>query len=298
MIIKYSLGENNLNLMSKNENKYKISVVIPTLNRINTLQRALDSVINQTYKPAEIIVVDNGSSDGTLKFLREQYPKIKILKENKIGVSSARNKGIKKSINQWIALLDSDDAWHPRKLEIQTSMLNSALKEYNLIHTDEIWFRNNKHINQMKKHKKQGGYIFERCLSLCCISPSSVIFKKNILDKVGLFDESLPVCEDYDMWLKICSSEEVLFAQDKLTYKYGGHKDQLSKSYWGMDRFRIKSIENIIKNFDLTYKQKKQAKKELIKKLKIIINGAFKRNNLSIVNEFSTKLEYWDKVNF
>ena len=284
--------------MSKNENKYKISVVIPTLNRINTLQRALDSVINQTYKPAEIIVVDNGSSDGTLKFLREQYPKIKTLTENKIGVSSARNKGIKKSINQWIALLDSDDAWHPRKLEIQTNMLDSALKEYNLIHTDEVWFRNNKHINQMKKHKKQGGYIFERCLSLCCISPSSVLFKKNILDKVGLFDESLPVCEDYDMWLKICSSEEVLFAQDKLTYKYGGHKDQLSKSYWGMDRFRIKSIENIIKNFDLTYKQKKQAKKELIKKLKIIINGAFKRNNLSIVNEFSTKLEYWDKVNF
>ena len=284
--------------MSKNENKYKISVVIPTLNRINTLQRALDSVINQTYKPAEIIVVDNGSSDGTLKFLREQYPKITILTENKIGVSSARNKGIKKSINQWIALLDSDDAWHPRKLEIQTSMLESALKEYNLIHTDEVWFRNNKHINQMKKHKKQGGYIFERCLSLCCISPSSVLFKKNILDKVGLFDESLPVCEDYDMWLKICSSEEVLFAQDKLTYKYGGHKDQLSKSYWGMDRFRIKSIENIIKNFDLTYKQKKLAKKELIKKLKIIINGAFKRNNLSIVNEFSSKLEYWDKVNF
>ena len=284
--------------MSKNENKYKISVVIPTLNRINTLQRALDSVINQTYKPAEIIVVDNGSSDGTLKFLREQYPKITILTEKKIGVSSSRNKGIKKSINQWIALLDSDDAWHPRKLEIQTSMLDSALKEYNLIHTDEVWFRNNKHINQMKKHKKQGGYIFERCLSLCCISPSSVLFKKNILDKVGLFDESLPVCEDYDMWLKICSSEEVLFAQDKLTYKYGGHKDQLSKSYWGMDRFRIKSIENIIKNFDLTYKQKKQAKKELIKKLKIIINGAFKRNNLSIVNEFSTKLEYWDKVNF
>ena len=284
--------------MSKNEKKYKISVVIPTLNRINTLQRALDSVINQTYKAAEIIVVDNGSSDGTLKFLREQYPKITILTENKIGVSSARNKGIKKSINQWIALLDSDDAWHPRKLEIQTSMLDSALKEYNLIHTDEVWFRNNKHINQMKKHKKQGGYIFERCLSLCCISPSSVLFKKNILDKVGLFDESLPVCEDYDMWLKICSSEEVLFAQDKLTYKYGGHKDQLSKSYWGMDRFRIKSIENIIKNFDLTYNQKKQAKKELIKKLKIIINGAFKRNNLSIVNEFSTKLEYWDKVNF
>ena len=284
--------------MSKNENKYKISVVIPTLNRINTLQRALDSVINQTYKPAEIIVVDNGSSDGTLKFLREQYPKITTLTENKVGVSSARNKGIKKSINQWIALLDSDDAWHPRKLEIQTSMLDSALKEYNLIHTDEVWFRNNKHINQMKKHKKQGGYIFERCLSLCCISPSSVLFKKNILDKVGLFDESLPVCEDYDMWLKICSSEEVLFAQDKLTYKYGGHKDQLSKSYWGMDRFRIKSIENIIKNFDLTNKQKKQAKKELIKKLKIIINGAFKRNNLSIVNEFSTKFEYWDKANF
>ena len=109
--------------------------------------------------------------------MREQYLKITILTENKLELAAPEIKALK-SINQWIALLDSDDAWHPRKLEIQTRMLDSALKEYNLIHTDEVWFRNNKHINQMKKHKKQGGYIFERCLSLCCISPSSVLFKK------------------------------------------------------------------------------------------------------------------------
>ena len=277
--------------------KPKISVIIPTYNRKHTLKRAIQSVHLQSLPPFEIIVVDDGSNDGTKEWVRQKYPNVKYIYQENSGVSSARNKGIKIARGDWIALLDSDDEWLPNKLNKQIDKIKSNL-DVKILHSNEIWIRNGLRVNQMKKHKKQGGYIFERCLSLCCISPSSVLFKKNILDKVGLFDESLPVCEDYDMWLKICSSEEVLFTQDKLTYKYGGHKDQLSKSYWGMDRFRIKSIENIIKNFDLTYEQKKQAKKELIKKLKIIINGAFKRNNLSIVNEFSTKLEYWDKVNF
>ena len=173
---------------------YKISIVIPTFNRIGSLPRALDSALNQTYQPSEIIVVDNGSSDGTTKLLRERYPSIRLLIEKKLGVSAARNKGIRHSKFQWIALLDSDDAWDKTKLEKQKNALASSQDQFRLVHTDEIWIRNGNKFNQMKKHQKFGGDIFNNCLSLCCISPSSVLINKNIFKEVGYFDESLPVC--------------------------------------------------------------------------------------------------------
>ena len=276
---------------------YKISIVIPTFNRIGSLPRALDSALNQTYQPSEIIVVDNGSSDGTTKLLRERYPSIRLLIEKKLGVSAARNKGIKHSKFQWIALLDSDDAWDTTKLEKQKNALASSLDHFRLVHTDEIWIRNGNKFNQMKKHQKFGGDIFNNCLSLCCISPSSVLINKNIFKEVGYFDESFPVCEDYDLWLKICSKEKILFINQKLTLKYGGHKDQLSKTYWGMDRFRVKSLENLILNYKLKPDQKINAIKTIVKKLKIIVNGAYKRNNSSIINKYEEKLVYWKNIN-
>ena len=275
---------------------YKISIVIPTFNRIVSLPRALDSALKQTYQPSEIIVVDNGSSDGTTKLLRERYPSIRLLIEKKLGVSAARNKGIRHSKFQWIALLDSDDAWDKTKLEKQKNALASSQDHFRLVHTDEIWIRNGNKFNQMKKHQKFGGDIFNNCLSLCCISPSSVLINKNIFKEFGYFDESLPVCEDYDLWLKICSQEKILFINQKLTLKYGGHKDQLSKTYWGMDRFRIKSLENLILNYKLKPDQKINAIKTIVKKLKIIVNGAYKRNNSSIINKYEEKLFYWKNI--
>ena len=281
--------------MSSKENDYKVSVIIPTLNRINTLQRAIDSVIAQSFKSVEIIVIDNGSSDGSVNMLKKYYPTVKLIHEHKSGVSASRNKGIMYAKNTWIAFLDSDDAWDQKKLEKQINLLHNSHDKYRLIHTNEIWIRNGKKINQMKKHQKFGGYIFNECLALCCISPSSVLIDRSIFDDMGLFNENLPVCEDYDMWLRICSKEEVLFIDEKLTFKYGGHKDQLSKSYWGMDRFRVNSIENLILNYDLNTDQKNKSMTTLIKKLKIIINGAKKRNNSSVINEYTKKLKYWEE---
>lgn len=275
---------------------FKISIIVPTLNRVEYLSRALDSVFNQTFKASEIIVVDNGSSDGTLEFIKEKYPSVTLLEERKRGVSAARNKGIISSKSDWVAFLDSDDAWDKKKLEFQKNALLSNSTNYKLVHTEEVWFKNNIKINQMKKHQKFGGYIFEKCLPLCCISPSSVLIKKNIFNQIGYFDEDLPVCEDYDLWLKICSKEKVLFIDQKLTFKYGGHNDQLSKSHWGMDRFRIKSIENLVLNYDLKSYQKHLAIFTLIKKIKIIINGAYKRKNYLIINEYEKKLNYWEKL--
>ena len=91
----------------------------------------------------------------------------------------------------------------------------------------------------MKKHEKSGGLIFKNCLPLCVISPSSVIIHRSVFEQYGLFDESLPVCEDYDLWLRFCAFLPVLYLDKPQIVKYGGHKDQLSHKYWGMDRFRI-----------------------------------------------------------
>ena len=146
------------------------------------------------------------------------------------------------------------------------------------------------------KHKKRGGYIFKDCLKLCCISPSSALIEKSLFQNIGQFDEDLPVCEDYDLWLRVSAQEPILYVDQPLTIKYGGHEDQLSKKYWGMDRFRIKSLEKILLEGHLNEVYKMAAQKILISKLKILINGAIKRNNQAVIEEYSGKLENWEKT--
>ena len=221
-----------------------ISVVVPTFNRKDMLSRALLSIFSQSLEPFEVIVVDNGSNDNTQEMLRNEFPQIRLLLEPEKGVSRARNKGIYEATGEWIAFLDSDDEWQPDKLKLQT---REILGSENIIsHTDELWYRNGVRVNPKNIHKKSGGYIFDRCLELCCISPSSVMVKKTLFDDIGYFDENLPACEDYDMWLRVCSKYPILFVDKPLTIKHGGHGDQLSKKYWGMDRFRVEAIEKII----------------------------------------------------
>ena len=171
-----------------------VSVIIPTFNRAYCLERALLSVINQTHPITEIIIVDDGSNDRTEQILYPYKNQITLIKQNNHGVSHARNTGIKRAHSDWIALLDSDDAWQTNKLEQQFSQLSQQKRL--ISHTDEIWIRNNRRVNPKKIHQKQGGWIFENCLPLCAISPSSVVIHKKVFQQVGLFDESLPACED------------------------------------------------------------------------------------------------------
>ena len=214
-------------------------------------------------------------------------------KQKNKGVSAARNKGIKMASCKWIAFLDSDDRWHPRKLENQINYL-LAHPRYKICHTDEIWIRKGIRINQHKKHKKHGGHIFDKCLDLCRISPSSVIIHKDIFNKVGLFNEKLPVCEDYDLWLRIAEKFPVLYLDEKLTIKYGGHLNQLSKKYWGMDRFRIIALENIIKKNFLLKKNKLLVKKILKKKINIYLQGLKKRNKKKEIIYYENKVKKYD----
>ena len=262
-----------------------ISVIVPTYNRVHQLPRALDSILCQSCSPKEIIVVDDGSTDETSALMTSEYPEIVFIQQQNTGVSSARNVGIKRASGDWIAFLDSDDEWLPEKLEIQMKALyeNPGKK---ICHTNEIWIRNGKRVNPKKKHEKFGGWIFQKCLPLCCISPSSVIIHKSIFKEIGLFDYSLPVCEDYDLWLRITARNPVLYIEEPFLIKYGGHEDQLSKKYWGMDRFRIKSLEKIISSRVLSDLDENAAKKMLMEKIYIFIQGAQKRGNIKEVKKF------------
>ena len=272
----------------------KISVVIPTFNRISLVARAIDSVLKQSLNPYEIIVVDDGSDDGTSEMIQNKYKSIKLNQQQNNGVSAARNNGIKHAKGDWIALLDSDDEWTEKKLENQVDRLIKT-PEYDFCHTNEIWIRNGVRVNQRKKHEKYGGYIFDKCLDICRISPSSVLFRKNILDHVGWFDDQLPVCEDYDLWLRITAEYRILFIDDPLIIKYGGHDDQLSHGVEGIEFFRIKSLENLLERSELSTDNRILSIQMIIKKYNIYLNGLVKRKKQGEADQIKEKIKFWKK---
>ncbi|MBC8210609.1 MAG: glycosyltransferase [Gammaproteobacteria bacterium] len=272
-----------------------ISVVIPSYNRAHTLGRALTSVFSQHYPAQEVIVIDDGSSDHTQQLITNEFPQVKLIIQNNAGVSAARNSGIRAARSDWIALLDSDDEWLPEKLErIQLAQQqHPALK---LFHSDEIWIRNGVRVNPMNKHAKSGGHIFQNCLPLCVISPSATVIHRAIFDQIGLFDETLPACEDYDLWLRLCHRYPVHYIDQALIRKYGGHDDQLSARYWGMDRFRIRALHRLLDAPTLQPEQKAQAIQMLIKKLRILLKGANKHQNQALLDEFSPLLQHYESL--
>jgi glycosyltransferase involved in cell wall biosynthesis len=265
-----------------------ISVIIPTWNRAARLANALQSVFAQTLPAAEVIVVDDGSTDDTRRLVRSRFPDARYIYQSNRGVSRARNTGIQAASGDWIALLDSDDHWFPDKLALQCERLH-ARPGYRICHSDEIWIRNGRRVNPGKKHAKYGGHIFRQCLPLCAISPSAVMIQRDLFDEVGLFDERLPACEDYDLWLRICARHPVLYIDTPLITKEGGHSDQLSRHYWGMDRFRIHALENILASGTLESADHAAALATLLEKLAIVTRGAIKHGNHELASRYREK---------
>lgn len=267
----------------------RISVIIPTYNRAPLLVRALESVYAQVCRPDQVVVVDDGSSDNTRELVLARFPHADYLCQQHQGVSHARNSGIRRSRCEWLAFLDSDDEWLPWKLQRQVEALR-ARSHYRVCYTNEIWIRNGTRVNPMKKHEKAGGWIFERCLPLCVISPSSVLIHRMVLEAVGFFDETLPACEDYDLWLRICARYPVLYLPQPLIKKYGGHRDQLSRKHWGMDRFRVQALERVTREASLSFRELQAALSTLVQKAGIVLAGARKHGNQVLASEYEDKL--------
>jgi len=262
-----------------------ISVIIPTYNRATILTQAIDSVCRQSLLPDEIIVVDDGSTDGTLEVLKKAYPDVVVVHQDNGGVSRARNKGLELASHEWIALLDSDDQWLPGKLATQVRYLERN-PHIRVCHTDELWIRHGKRVNPMKKHSKPEGWIYRDCLPLCCVSPSSVVIHRSVFERAGVFDESFPACEDYELWLRIFVEFEAGLVNEPQLKKYGGHEDQLSKKFWGMDRFRVRAMEKIVQSGLHGPRERGWTIDMLTEKCAILENGFRKRGKNPEANKY------------
>ncbi len=269
--------ENIKGMFSFLDEKPSITAIVPVYNRENTIKRAIDSILSQSCPPEEIIIVDDASTDKTVEILKSYGDKITcmFLPENS-GPSAARNEGIKSAGTNWITFLDSDDSWENDKLKNQIAYLEKY-PFYEILQSDEIWIRNGKRVNSCKHHKKPSGWIWEASLERCLVSPSGVLLKKSLLERYGNFDEELPVCEDYDLWLKISRYHPVGLDTVMSVIKYGGHKDQLSGSYKAMDRFRVTSLYRILRN-EPEPAFRHSVINVLEKKLHILITGYRKRD--------------------
>lgn len=264
----------------------RVSTIIPTFNRSAKLIRALSSVLSQTYTDNEIIVVDDGSSDNTKEKVAPYLKHIHYIRHDEnLGVSTARNNGIKAAQSPLIAFLDSDDYWLPKKLEIQVRFFEEN-RQAVACQTQEKWFRYGVAVNPRQKHLKPSGNIFEESLKLCLVSPSTVMCRRYVFDEVGLFDEDFPVCEDYDLWLRISCRYSIHLIDKILAVKEGGHPDQLSSSLKGMDRFRIKSMVKLLKSSTLNHEQTLAVIRELEYKCRIYGEGCLKRGKIDEGNYY------------
>jgi glycosyltransferase involved in cell wall biosynthesis len=280
--------------MPKNMNTPFVSVIIPTYNRAWSLKKAIDSVLEQDYKNFELIVVDDGSTDETEALVSEYTKSVKFVQQPNLGVSAARNKGISISSGSLISFLDSDDYWEPKKLSTQVEFFN-ANPDALICQTEETWIRNGKRVNPKQKHKKQSGMIFIPSLALCLVSPSAVMMRKILFAKVDVFDESLPACEDYDLWLRITCRYPVHLIDTPLIVKTGGHEDQLS-STTGLDKYRIYALKKILKSDFLTESQYQAAETMLKKKCRLYADGCMKHGRKTVATYYYRLADEIDNI--
>jgi len=252
-----------------------VSVIIPTFNRWPLLREAIESVSTQSYRDFDLIVVDDGSTDDTSKELEKMASRLRFFSTPRKGVSAARNFGVHQALGQYIAFLDSDDLWLPRKLEKQVAFM-SGQSEIQICQTEEIWIRQGVRVNSKAIHRKPSGDIFARSLDLCLVSPSAVMLTKDLFQRIGGFDETFPVCEDYDLWLRVSVEYAVPLIAEALVIKRGGHADQLSRALWAMDRYRIVALQKLL-HAGLNGDRRNAALEVLQRKVMILARGARKR---------------------
>ncbi|MBI4849022.1 MAG: glycosyltransferase [Nitrospirae bacterium] len=276
------------------DDDHKVTVIVPVYNRQHTIRRAIDSILAQSLQPEEIIVVDDCSTDGTKETLKSYGDKLTcvFLSENS-GPSRARNEGVKCAKTEWIAFLDSDDCWEKDKLKNQIAYLTRC-PFYQILQSEEMWIRNGVRVNPCKHHKKPKVWIWEQSLERCLVSPSGVLVKRSLLERYGSFDEEFPVCEDYDLWLKISRHHPVGLEPGLSVIKYGGHSDQLSRKYPAMDMFRVRSLIRLLEN-EPHPEFREKIIDVLARKLNILIKGYEKRKKTEEAEKCREMLAFMSK---
>ncbi len=252
-----------------------VSVIIPAYNRAGMLIEAVESVLAQTYSDYELIIIDDGSTDETQALLKSFRQPLSVYGQENRGVSAARNKGAALAKGKYLAFLDSDDLWLPDKLNRQMNFFHQNQAAL-ICQTEEIWIRRGQRVNPKNRHQKPSGRIFLPSLSLCLVSPSAVMIRKDLFEEMHGFDESLPACEDYDLWLRISCRYPIYLLDEALIIKRGGHAGQLSAGT-GLDRYRIRSLQKILETESLSMAEYQAAVAKLKEKCAIYANGCLRR---------------------
>jgi glycosyltransferase involved in cell wall biosynthesis len=260
-----------------------ITVIIPTFNRRLFLEQAIRSVLAQAASGLELLVVDDGSTDGTdilvRKFAAHADIPMRYIRQENRGAAAARNLGIMNASGELICFLDSDDRFLPGKIARQQQVLEESACLVS--HTFEQWLRRGVHLNQKRKHLPPDGDIFAACLPMCVVGMSTVMVRREVFARYGLFDESLPCCEDYEYWLRVSAGERFRLVPQPLTVKNGGRDDQLSVIHRaGMDKFRIRTLVKLLESCPLNEDQYRMTVRELQRKCEIYGKGCIKHGRI------------------
>jgi len=270
-----------------------VSVIIPTFDRAPWVGEAITSVLAQTYPHLELIVVDDGSHDATPAVVRACGPELTYIRQAHAGVSAARNRGVEIARGELVAFLDSDDLWLPGKLAAQVALLQQQ-QHIQACYTDEIWIRHGVRVNPKRIHQKHSGWLFEPSLPRCIISPSSIMLRRTLWNQLGGFDETLPACEDYDLWLRLTLTTPVVLLPERLIVKRGGHADQLSRCILVLDQYRITALEKILAAA-LTLSQRQAVLAHLVQKCRVVAQGAHKRQQEARWATYSAKAQRYQQ---
>jgi len=258
----------------------EIGVVIPAFDRAAMLAEAVTSVFSQTADSFRLVVVDDSSTEdlSEVRWLVEKRGHLWLSHAENRGVAAARNTGAEALASDWIAFLDSDDLWDPKKLESQLAWHRSH-PDCRISQTAERWIRMGREVRKPAGWRQKGGDLFAECVDRCAIGPSCVMIRRDLWTEIGGFDERFPVCEDYELWLRIASREPVcLVAGDPLVEKRGGHPDQLSTRVPALDRYRVVALLQILERGGLGGSPSAIVRAGLAKKAKIVSSGAAKRS--------------------
>lgn len=280
-----------------------VSVIIPVYNRYRMLRQAVASVLCQTYRDFELIVVDDGSTDGArnigMEGLEPDMSAVPLVTDGGVRPTPeveehappsftyhrvthtgmpglVRNHGVKVARGKYIAFLDSDDLWMPHKLELQTALMREPAAP-RISHSRELWLRGGKVVSQASQRHKRDGMLFDDALQKCIIGPSTVVMERSLFVESGGFREDLEIAEDYELWLRITPDERVGYIDTPLIVKRGGHEDQLSSKYGQIEIFRIHALLELVESGYFSGGNQARATGELSRKCAIYANGARKR---------------------
>jgi glycosyltransferase involved in cell wall biosynthesis len=275
-----------------------VSVIIPTFNRRPMLVEAIQSVLAQREVRFELIVVDDGSTDGTPAAVEEALENatapVRFIRTERRGVAAARNLGVEAAGAPLIGFLDSDDLWKPEKLARQLAHLRHH-REYQISQCNELWIRNGRRVNPGLRHLKHAGDIFVESLRTCLISPSAVIMQTDLFRDFGGFDETMTAAEDYDLWLRILLRHPAGLLEETLVTRRAGHGDQLSATVPAIDRFRILALAKLLAVPELTGTKRTATAEVLAEKSRLYAKGLQRRKrDTSLYDEIALRaLQSW-----